>query len=100
MKIATVVGAHPQFIKMAPVSRELRKHFDEIVIHTGQHYDYEMDKIFFEQLNIPEPDYYLDVGSGSHGYQTGEMLKRIEEVLVKGKSDSVLVMLEGVLWDC
>jgi UDP-N-acetylglucosamine 2-epimerase (non-hydrolysing) len=90
MKIATVVGARPQFIKMASVSKELRKHFNEIVIHTGQHYDYEMSKIFFEQLNISEPDYHLGVGSGSHGYQTGEMLKRIEEVLIKEKPDFVL----------
>ncbi|WP_297519493.1 non-hydrolyzing UDP-N-acetylglucosamine 2-epimerase [Thermococcus sp.] len=91
MRVATVVGARPQFIKMAPVSRELRKHFEEIVIHTGQHYDYEMNRIFFEQLNIPEPDYYLGVGSGSHGYQTGEMLKKIEEVLVREEPDIVLV---------
>jgi UDP-N-acetylglucosamine 2-epimerase (non-hydrolysing) len=90
MKTATVVGARPQFIKMAPVSKELRKHFNEIIIHTGQHYDYEMNKIFFDELNIPEPDYHLDVGSGSHGYQTGEMLKRIEEVLIKENPDFVL----------
>ncbi len=91
MKIATIVGARPQFIKMAPVSKELRKHFEEVVIHTGQHYDYEMNRIFFEQLGIPEPDYYLGVGSGSHGYQTGEMLKGIEEVLIKEQPDIVLV---------
>lgn len=91
MKIATIVGARPQFIKLAPVSRELRKDFDEVLIHTGQHYDYEMNRIFFEQLDIPEPDYYLGVGSGSHGYQTGEMLKKIEKVLMKENPRLVLV---------
>jgi len=92
MKIATVVGARPQFIKMAPVSRELEKRgMGEIIIHTGQHYDYEMNKIFFNQLGIREPDYNLGVGSGSHGYQTGEMLKKIEEVLIKENPNVVLV---------
>lgn len=91
-KILTVVGARPQFIKMAPVSKELEKnHIEEIVVHTGQHYDYEMNKIFFEQLNILEPHYYLEVGSGPHGYQTGEMLKKIEKVLFGQKPDMVLV---------
>ena len=91
-KIVTVVGARPHFIKMAPVSMELAKNnIEEIVVHTGQHYDYEMNKIFFEQLNIKEPNYFLEVGSGCQGYQTGEMLKKVEEVLIKETPDMVLV---------
>lgn len=90
MKVTSILGVRPQFVKASVVSRELRKKHEEILIHTGQHYDYQMNKVFFEQLNIPEPDYHLDIGSGTHGYQTGEMLKKIEEVLLKEKPDIVL----------
>lgn len=91
MKIATVVGARPQFIKAAPVSRELRKRHQEILIHTGQHYDANMSDIFFEELYIPKPDYNLEIGSGSHGRQTGAILAKVEEVLLKETPDALLV---------
>ncbi len=96
MRVVSVVGARPQFVKAAPVSRALRSRgHEETLVHTGQHYDYEMSASFFEELSIPPPDVYLGVGSGSHGYQTGEMLKKIEKVLFEklggGGVDCVIV---------
>lgn len=92
LRIVTVIGARPQFIKAAPVSKALKKMgCPEILVHTGQHYDYEMSRIFFDELGIPEPNFNLEVGSGSHGYQTGEILMRIEKILLDQKPDWVLV---------
>jgi UDP-N-acetylglucosamine 2-epimerase len=91
IKVATIVGARPQFIKISLVSTKLRKEFKEVLIHTGQHYDYNMSKVFFDELNIPEPDYHLGIGSGSHGLQTGLMLQAVEKVLKKESPAVVLV---------
>jgi UDP-GlcNAc3NAcA epimerase len=91
VKIVSIVGARPQFIKAAPVSRALRRQHAEVLVHTGQHYDHNMSALFFEELDIPEPDYNLGIGSGLHGQQTGRMLEAIEQVLLDERPDWVLV---------
>ena len=91
VKVLSVVGARPNFVKLAGVEPWFSKMFDHVVVHTWQHYDYELSRVFFEHLDIREPDYYLGVGSGSHGYQIGEIVKRLEEVLFKERPDLVVV---------
>ena len=106
MKVVTVVGARPQFVKAAAVRRAIeaysqrgslarrrgsKKTFQEVLIHTGQHYDYGMDGVFFEELQLPKPDYHLGVGSGSHAQQTALMLERIETIVQKEEPDGVMV---------
>ncbi len=91
MKIVSVVGARPQFVKCAPVSRELRRRHEEVLVHTGQHYDHGMSDVFFDELGIPKPDYNLQIGSASQGRQTGAMLAAIEDVLLAEGPDLVLV---------
>lgn len=91
MRVLSVVGARPQFVKAAPVTRALRGAHTEILVHTGQHYDDSMSAAFFRDLEIPEPDANLAVGSGRHGAQTAEMLRRLEPVIVEQEPDGVLV---------
>lgn len=91
MRIVTVVGARPQFIKAAAVSRKIRQYASEILVHTGQHYDENMSDIFFKELDIATPDYNLHVGSASHARQTAEMLEKLEKVYLLEKPDYVLV---------
>jgi UDP-N-acetylglucosamine 2-epimerase (non-hydrolysing) len=91
VKIASVVGARPNFIKLAPVYRETSTFADHIVIHTGQHYDFELSEVFFKEFSLPKPDYNLGVGSGRPSYQIGEMIKRLEEIFLKIRPDLVVV---------
>lgn len=91
MKVVTIVGARPQFIKAAVVSHVLRKNHKEILVHTGQHFDKNMSDTFFEELNIPEPDYNLGIFGGSHAEMTGKMMIAIEEVLMKENPDWLLL---------
>jgi UDP-N-acetylglucosamine 2-epimerase len=91
MKIVSIIGARPQFIKAAAVSRVLREQHREVLVHTGQHYDYEMSGIFFDGLDLPRPDVNLGVGSGSHAVQTGAMLKGVEDVLLAERPDYLVI---------
>ncbi|MCL4869961.1 MAG: UDP-N-acetylglucosamine 2-epimerase (non-hydrolyzing) [Anaerolineae bacterium] len=91
MKIISIVGARPEFIQSSSVSRALRPRHQEILVHTGQHYDYQMSQAFFDELEIPPPDYNLEVGSGQHGQQTAQILARLEEVLLAEQPDLVII---------
>jgi UDP-N-acetylglucosamine 2-epimerase len=91
VKIVSIIGARPQFIKAAVVSSAIREACSEVLVHTGQHYDYEMSDVFFTDLDLPPVDYHLDVGSSSHAKQTAAMLVGVEDVLVEEKPDWVLV---------
>src|ERR1041385_7711783 len=89
MRVLSVVGARPNFMKLAPVDRELVKRgVEHVIVHTGQHYDRDMSDAFFEELWIPAPDHHLGVGSGSHARQTAEVMQRLEPVLLR--SDSIM----------
>jgi UDP-GlcNAc3NAcA epimerase len=91
LRFLSVVGARPQFIKAGPLSRELRRRHDEILVHTGQHYDRSMSDVFFEELDIPRPDCELGVGSGSHGEQTSAMLAGLERIMLERQPDVVVL---------
>ena len=92
IKICSVIGARPQFIKSAPLSKHFKKNnIEEVIIHTGQHYDPNMSNIFFDQLNIPREKYNLNINQLSHGAMTGRMIEKIEEILLLESPDFVLV---------
>lgn len=93
MRITHIVGNRPQFIKLAPIIEESKNmnEVENVIIHTGQHYDYNMSQIFLNELGLPDPDYHLEVGSATHGVQTGKMLMKLDAVLLKEKTDVALV---------
>jgi len=92
MKLAIILGTRPEIIKMSPIIRECNhRNIDHYILHTGQHYSFEMDRVFFDELNLPAARYNLDVGSGTHGRQTASMLAGIEEILLDDTPDVVLV---------
>lgn len=98
LKILTILGARPQFIKSATVSRAIslqnekgHLRIQDVIVHTGQHYDFKMSNIFFDEMNIPHPDYQLECGNLNHGAMTGRMLGENEEIILKEKPDHVLV---------
>jgi len=94
-KIITIIGARPQIIKASALSRAIRERFsdsiNEIIVHTGQHYDENMSAVFFDEMGIPQPDYNLAVGSGNHGQQTAKMMDGLEEIYVTEKPDAVVI---------
>jgi UDP-N-acetylglucosamine 2-epimerase len=90
-KIVSIVGVRPNFVKLAALHQTMAKSFNHIILHTGQHYDYELSKAFFDCFELPEPNYNLEVGSGCPGYQLGEMIRRLEPILLKEKPNLVLV---------
>ena len=97
MKIVTILGARPQFIKAGSVSREIAQQallgvdIQEVIVHTGQHYDTNMSDVFFKEMHIPKPDYFLGIGGKTHGAMTGQMIEKIEEILIQEKPDWVMV---------
>ena len=91
MKIVTIVGARPQFIKAAAGSWQIRKEHQEILVHTGQHFDDNMSAVFFREMQIPKPDYHLGISGGSHAQMTAKMLVGIEDILLKENPDAVLI---------
>ena len=104
MKIASIVGARPQFIKLSPFSRKLRKDYKEVIIHTGQHYDENMSDQFFIDLDIPPPDYNLGIGSNNHAIQTGERVVIIDDLMATGGTISaaanLVEKLGGEIFEC